>query len=37
MVQESPRIMFLHYWGKGRATELAMAVRKALDSERTLK
>jgi hypothetical protein len=37
MVQETPRIMFLHYWGHGRATELAMAVRKALDSEHTLK
>jgi hypothetical protein len=37
MVQDSPRIMFLHYWGKGRTTDLAMAVRKALDSEHTLK
>jgi hypothetical protein len=37
MVQETPRIMFLHYWGHGRATELAMAVRNALDSEHTLK
>jgi hypothetical protein len=37
MVQDSPRILFLHYWGKGRTTDLAMAVRRALDSERTVK
>lgn len=37
MVQETPRVMFLHYWGKGRATELAMAVRRAMDSQHTLK
>jgi hypothetical protein len=37
MTQENPRIMFLHYWGRGRATELAMAVRQALDSQATLK
>jgi hypothetical protein len=37
MVDETPRIMFLHYWGKGRASELAVAVRQALDSQRTLK
>jgi hypothetical protein len=37
MVQESPRIMFLHYWGKGSAGELAASVRKALDSQRAPK
>lgn len=37
MVQESPRIMFLHYWGQGRATDLAIAVRRALDNQHTLK
>lgn len=37
MVQESPRIMFLHYWGQGRATDLASAVRRALDGQHTLK
>ena len=37
MVQDNPHLMFLHYWGKGRATDLAMAVRTALDSQRTLK
>jgi predicted amino acid-binding ACT domain protein len=33
MTQETPRIMFLHYWGKGRASDLAIAVRQALDSQ----
>lgn len=37
MTQEKPRIMFLHYWGKGRAEVLATAVRQALDSEHTLR
>lgn len=37
MVQENPRIMFLHYWGQGRATDLAVAVRRAFDSQHTLK
>lgn len=37
MTQEKPRIMFLHYWGKGRAEELATAVRQALDSEHILR
>ncbi len=31
MTGERPRILFLHYWGKGRAADLARAVRKALD------
>lgn len=31
MVQEKPRIFFLHYWGVGEATKLAHALRKALD------
>jgi Domain of Unknown Function (DUF1259) len=34
MTQETPRIMFLHYWGKGKAVELARAVKKALDTQR---
>lgn len=37
MVRENPRIMFLHYWGQGRATDLAVAVRRAFDSQHTLK
>ena len=31
MSGETPRILFLHYWGRGKATELAAAVKKALD------
>jgi hypothetical protein len=31
MSGESPRILFLHYWGRGKALDLAGAVKKALD------
>jgi hypothetical protein len=31
MTQESPRILFLHYWGRGKAAELAGTVKRALD------
>lgn len=31
MTGETPRVLFLHYWGKGKASELAGTVRKALD------
>ena len=34
MVQEQPRIMFLHYWGKGTAEELAGALKKAMATQR---
>ena len=34
MTQESPRYLFLHYWGKGKAVDLARAVRKALDTQK---
>jgi hypothetical protein len=34
MTGETPRIMFLHYWGKGRAVDLARAVKKAVDTQR---
>ena len=34
MTQESPRIMFLHYWGKGKAVDLARAVKKAVDTQK---
>lgn len=30
MTHENPRIMFLHYWGRGAANELASAVKRAL-------
>ncbi len=31
MIEETPKMIFLHYWGKGEATALAKAVRAALD------
>lgn len=31
MTDESPRILFLHYWGRGPALDLARAVQRALD------
>jgi len=31
MSGETPRILFLHYWGRGKAADLAGTVRKALD------
>jgi len=32
MTNEQPRIMFLHYWGVGKAEELAKGVKAALDT-----
>jgi hypothetical protein len=31
MVGEQPRILFLHYWGRGASATLAASVKKALD------
>jgi hypothetical protein len=31
MTGESPRLLFLHYWGRGKAADLATTVRKAID------
>jgi Domain of Unknown Function (DUF1259) len=31
MTNESPRLLFLHYWGRGRAADLANVVKRALD------
>src|SRR6266516_1141525 len=33
MSGETPRTLFLHYWGKGHATQLAKAVKIALDTQ----
>lgn len=33
MTQEEPQFVFLHYWGKGSAAELAKAVKAALDTQ----
>ncbi len=35
MESESPKAIFLHYWGIGRAEDLARAVRAALDAQAT--
>jgi hypothetical protein len=37
MTQEQPRTMFLHYWGKGKAVDLAKGVKQALDAQMTAK
>lgn len=37
MVDEKPRIFFLHYWGTGKAENLAQAFREALDQLTELK
>jgi hypothetical protein len=34
MTHEEPRILFLHYWGKGSSETLAKGVRKALDAQK---
>jgi hypothetical protein len=33
MTEESPRVIFLHYWGVGPAPELAKALKGALDAQ----
>jgi len=30
MTQENPRILFFHYWGRGKASELAESLKRAL-------
>jgi hypothetical protein len=32
MEKEEPRVLFLHYWGRGSATTLAQAIKQALDT-----
>jgi hypothetical protein len=34
MTHEQPRYVFLHYWGKGPAADLARAVRAAMDTQK---
>jgi hypothetical protein len=31
MTHENPRVMFLHYWGRGSASQLAKAIKAAID------
>jgi hypothetical protein len=37
MTHEAPRILFLHYWGKGRAESLAGSLKKTLDLQKSVK
>lgn len=37
MVQEQPRIFFLHYWGVGAAEQLAKGLKAALDQTKPIK
>ncbi len=37
MTHEEPRILFLHYWGKGKADLLARSLKKALDAQKIVK
>ena len=30
---EKPRILFLHYWGRGKAADLAAKLKSALDTQ----
>jgi hypothetical protein len=34
MAGEAPRILFLHYWGRGKAEDLARALRRTPDAQR---
>jgi hypothetical protein len=33
MTGETPRIIFLHYWGRGKAVDLAAALKRALATQ----
>ena len=35
MTDEQPRILFLHYWGKGKASALAQSLKLVLDAQAT--
>jgi len=37
MTHETPRLVFLHYWGKGKAADLARGVKKALQAQQAVK
>lgn len=36
MSHEEPRLLFLHYWGKGPAQTLAQALKRVLDTQRSI-
>jgi hypothetical protein len=37
MSHEQPRYLFLHYWGKGKAADLAQSLRRVLDAQAAVK
>src|SRR2546421_11624410 len=37
MSEERPKFLFLHYWGRGKAEELARGLRATLDAQRNVK
>jgi Domain of Unknown Function (DUF1259) len=37
MSHEQPRYLFLHYWGKGKALDLARSLKKVLDAQAAVK
>ena len=37
MTHEQPRVLFLHYWSKGKALALAQALRRVLDAQAAVK
>lgn len=37
MAGENPRILFLHYWGRGSATDLAKSLKASLDTQNVTK
>ena len=37
MTHETPRYLFLHYWGKGKAESLATSLKKTLDAQKAVK
>ena len=37
MTHEQPRCLFLHYWGKGKAVDLAQSLRRVLDAQAAVK
>jgi hypothetical protein len=37
MTGETPRVLFLHYWGKGSAADLARSLNKTLDVQKAVK
>ena len=37
MTHEEPRTLFLHYWGRGKAADLAGSLKKTLDVQKSVK